>query len=347
MKDNIRVAFYKREWILMKEGTQSRLELFWMNTQRMKGKFVWQNTLLKRWAALLYAAEDRVIDYDAIRESHTLIKENTSGFSSFRGNCVLSISTLLALHENRQDQLVETLRVYEMMKAAKFRASDYLVVAAFQIAANTRMEDYGQVIERARAFYDGMKARHYFITGQNDYIYAAMLGLSNVEVESGLERMEQLYQELRPGFSSGDAVQALTQVLVLSEEIERVKMNLLDLREGFKRKGMRLDKQYTLPSLGVLSLLPADPENLVDEVVEMYEALRTKPGFGQWSVTKQELLLLASALISMGYVNHGKDGVLGTTISTSLTNIIMAQQTAMIAVVASSAAASSSSSGSS
>lgn len=328
----------------MKEHTKSRIELFWMNTQKLKGKFVWQNILLKRLAALLYAAEDREVDDVAIRESHDLIKANTSSFSSFRGNSAMSLSTLLALHDNRDSQLGETIRVYDMMKAAKFRASDYLVIAAYQIAANTGREEYSKTIERAKAFYDGMKARHYFITGENDYIYAAMLGLSNVEIGSGLERMEQLYEALKPEFRSGDALQSLTQVLVLSGETEGVESHLLDLRDRFSQRGMKLDKQYTLASLGVLSLLPADPETLADEVIEAYEFLRARPGFGQWSVTKQELLLFASALIALGYVDDVKNGILQTTISTSLTNIIIAEQTTIAVAVATSAAASSSNS---
>lgn len=327
----------------MKEHAQSRIELFWMNTQRLKGKFVWQDALLRRLAALLFAAQDKEVDEVAIRDSHDLIKRNTSRLSSFRGNSVMSLSALLALHDSRESQLAETIHVYDLMKASGFKASDYLVIAAYQIAANTRREGYSHTIERAKAFYDGMKARHYFITGHNDYIYAAMLGLSDVEVDAGLERMEQLYEALKPEFRSADALQALTQVLVLSGDNEGIETHLLDLRDAFKRRGMRLDRQHTLSSLGLLSLLPADPGTLADEVIEAYESLRTRAGFGQWSVTRQELLLFASALIALGYVDDAKHGILETAISTSLTNIIIAEQTAIFVAAASTAAASSSS----
>ena len=59
----------------------------------------------------------------------------------------------------------------------KFRASDYLVIAAYQIAAHTPYDQYATAIERTEAFYEGMRAKHRFLTGRDDYIFAAMLVL--------------------------------------------------------------------------------------------------------------------------------------------------------------------------
>ncbi len=330
----------------MKKQTKARIELFSTNTQSMQGKFIWQETLLKRLAALLYAAENKSINIDAIRESHELIKENTTLFSNFRGISAMSISTLLSLRDDRLKLLTDTLSVYNMMKAYRFKASDYLVVAAYLIAANTSEGRYAQTIERAKAFYDGMKADHYFLTGPNDYIFAAMLGLSTVEISSGLTRMEQLYKTLKPEFNSGNGVQALTQVIVLGGENKDIEAHVLALGDEFRRMGMRLDKEYTLSSLGVLSLLPADITSLVNDVIEAYEFLRTQKGFGRWSMTKQELLLFSSSLIALDYADDADSDILTTTLSTSLTGIIIAQQTAIAVAAASSAAAASSSSSS-
>ncbi|MDQ0194224.1 DUF4003 family protein [Paenibacillus wynnii] len=164
----------------MKEQYTARLELFADNAQRVKKAFAWQNAMVNRLAALLYTAENKIADDGAIRESFELIKENTGLFSSFRGTSAISIAALLSLSTDRQTQLAHTLAVYDMMKNAKFRASDYLVVAAYQIAANTTSDQYLRTVERVKAFYDGMKAHHRFLTGQDDYIFAAMLGLSDI-----------------------------------------------------------------------------------------------------------------------------------------------------------------------
>jgi hypothetical protein len=231
------------------------------------------------------------------------------------------------------------------LKKEHFMASDFLAVAAYQIAAHADFSDYTRIAERARAFYEGMKKQHFILTGQDDTIFAAMLGLSDVDVPTGLSRMEQLYIDLKPEFLSGTGVQALTQVLVLSGKSAEAETRVLALRDSFRANGVRLDKIYTLSSLGVLSLLPEDIGTIAGDVSDAYAYLRTQKGFGSWTVTKQELLLLSAGLVAFDYADQAKKGIIGTAISTSIANIIIAQQTAIAAAAASSAAAGAASSG--
>jgi hypothetical protein len=327
----------------MNEPYTARLELFSDNALEMKEAFPWKNAMVNRLAALLYAAEDKRVDVGAIRAALELIKENTGMFSSFRGTSGMCIAALLSLSGGQQSQLTNSLAVFEMMKNAKFRTSDYTVVAAYQIAANSAPDQYLRIVERAKAFYDGMKTTRRFLTSYDDYIFAAMLGLSDIAVDSGVKRMEQLYAELKPEFFSGNSVQSLTQVLVLGEEAPASAARVLELREAFRARNIRMDKQFTLSSLGVLSLLPISKEELVNAVSETYETLRAKKGFGKWTVLEQELLLLSNSLVAFKYVEDVQNGVVSATLSTSITNIVIAQQTAITAAAAAAAAAASSS----
>lgn len=329
----------------MTEKLASRIDLLGENTLEVKNRFFWQNTLTKRLAALLYAMEGKAVDCDAIQQSHELIKRNTGMFSQFRGNMAIAVAALLSFSENREQLLSDTLTLYGRLKDARFWSSDYLVMAAYQIAAHADPQEYDQTIERARAFYEGMKARHWFHTGQDDYIYAVMLGLSDIPVPEGTDRMERLYTALKPQFFSGNSVQALTQVLVLGGETEQTVARLLALCENLRARKLRMDRENTLPILGMLTLLPADVDILAGHVEETYTALRMLKGFGSLSTTKQELLLLSAALVASVIADDAKSGVLPA-LSTSIANIIIAQQAAMAAIAASSAAAASSSSSS-
>lgn len=332
----------------MEPKALQRLELFAQNAQTVKKEFKWQDAMLKRLAALLYAAEDRVIDLSAMRECHKLIKKSIGLFSSFRGNSAMTVATLLSLRDDPDGLLKNALKVYDMMKQARFRASDYLVVAACQIAAGAAEDKYVETVERARAFYDGMKSDHWFLTGQDDYIFSAMLGLSDVDVSAGVERMERLFQSLRPEFHTGIGVQALTQVLVLGGDGADLETRVLALRDALRSRRMKqLCQAYTLSSLGVLALLPLDTDEIVRQLEENSELLRSKKGFGPWSfVAKQELLLLSAGLVALNSVDQMKRGILDTVLSTSITNIIIAQQAAIAAAAAASASAAASSSSS-
>ncbi len=103
------------------------------------------------------------------------------------------MATMLSLSSNPQEVFNETLKVYDLLKGVKFHASDYLVFAAYHVSAHSDAANYENVITRARGFYDGMKAQHFFLTGEDDYIFAAMLGLIDLEVSAGVERIEQLH----------------------------------------------------------------------------------------------------------------------------------------------------------
>ena len=330
----------------MEQSTQKKLALFASNAQTIKKEFTWQNAMTKRLAALLYAQDSKPVDCESILSCHNLIKQNTGVFSTFRGHMVLCVASLLSLSPNPQSLIEESIKVYNLLKGVKMYASDFLVIAAFEIAKQTSPSDYPEAVNRTRAFYDGMKARHFFNTGRDDYIFAAMLGLTDLDVASGSERIEQLFNRLKNEFWDRNSVQALAQVLVLCGSDDITSNRALALRDALQAKKIRLDRSYTLPSLGILSMLPAEIDAIVREVEEARDYLRTQKGFGPLSVASQELLLHASALIAGKYAQEGKAGVTTATLSTGITNLIIAQQAAMIAAISSTSAAAASSSSS-
>ena len=137
------------------------------------------------------------------------------------------------------------------------------MLAAYQIAAQTDASDYRNVVTRTRSFYDGMKARHSFNTGQDDYIFAAMLGLTDLDAAVGVERIEQLYSRLKGEFWDKNSVQALAQVLVIGESDDSIANRVLVLRDTLRAQKIKLDKAYTLPVLGILAMLPVEIDTIV------------------------------------------------------------------------------------
>ena len=329
----------------MNPQDQIRLELLTANMQNIKKEFPWQNVNVTRLAALLYALESKEAPAEAIRNSYNMLKENTSRFSMFRNMAAIAISSMLSLHGDQETQLQRTLSVYEQLKQDGFKASEYLVIAAYEIAANTAPNQHIHTIERMKAFYEGMKQHHRFLTNRDDYIFAAMLGLSDIDPVVGVERMEQLHLSLKPEFRNSNSLQSLTQVLVLGGENRDTLDRLLLLRELLKDRDLRMDKQYTLSSLGVLALLPADPKVMIDDIAEVYAYLHEQKGFTRWSLNKEQRLLYTAALVASRNIDEARQDVLTSNLTTNITNIIIAQQTAMIAAVTAGAAASSSASG--
>jgi len=309
----------------------ARLSLFAENAQAIRKEFTWQNALTKRLSALLYAQADRRVDCDAIRWCLDLMKQNTGVFSTFRGNMALSVATLLSLSPDPAALFQQTLAVYELLRATKLRNSDYLVVAAYQIAAQTEPDHYRFVVDRTRAFYDGMRAKHFLQTGQDDYIFAAMLALSALDPVVGTDRIERLVDRLRADFRDKNSIQALAQVLALSGTDESATIRITAIRDALRTHKIKLDRAFTLPSLGILALMPGDPGVIAREIDQAQAYLRAQKGFGPLSATTPELLLYATGIVADSYARALDAGVLTATISTSITNLIIAQQTATIA----------------
>ena len=316
----------------MKSEIQSTLELFAENvyTIEREKKLQWDDA--HRMAALLYAQENKQVDGDSIRACLDLIKANTGLFSVFKGN--VSLATLLSLSEGPEALFENVVTVYDLLKGAKFSASEFLAMAAYMIAVQAEPENYQNIVERTRAFYDGMKASHRFLTGQDDYIHAAMLGLSGLDVTAGVERMEQLYQQLKEEFKGFDSIQALAQVLTLVDCDEQTISRLLALRDEMKARKTRLDKGYTLQILGLLAALPVDAATLVSEIAEAHEYLRKQKGLGDFSTDAEERLTYAASVVARGYVTDIRDGVLTAALSTSILNILIEQQVVMMMLIA-------------
>ena len=333
----------------MEQLTRERLDLFIDNTAAIKKNFFWDKSMMKRLAAFLYAQADKKADCDAIKQCKDLVKQHTSSVSFFRGDMALCIASLLSLSPDPKGLLDKMREVYDLLFKTIFHVSYYLAVAAYVIAANASPEHYAETIGRMETFYRNMKAKHFLITGQDDYIYAALLGLSDANVEELSGRIDNIYDSLKHKFINKDNVQVLALILALNGSEANPSENVLNLRKAFKDRGVGIDGAYTLPMLGFFTLLNADANDMINEIAEVTTYLRAVKGFGPASVMSQELLIYASAFIAGGYASrtqtqNSQGGAVNAAVSSAITNIIIAQQTAMIIAIITAVSASTSSS---
>jgi len=320
----------------MNSHLQNKLELFAENNQSIRSDFIWHDAMAKRLVALTYTLEGKKVDTEAIKDCHRMIKDEVGVFSTFRGNMAVYIAASLSLSEKPQQLLADTLEVYELLKQEGFWASDYLVVAAYEIAANTEKHKFERIACRSMEFYKEMKANIRFHIGQDDYIFAAMLALSDIDVHEGALKLRHLFTQLKSEFSafiSRNSIVTLSQMLVLAGSTDECVYNLLKLNRVLRKKKIRLDKTYTLPSLGVLGMFTVDKYAFADDLIASRDYLRSQKGFGALSVSTQELLLYAVSLITNAYTGDTDNNVMKVSVATSITNLIIAQQVAMIVAI--------------
>ena len=115
------------------------------------------------------------------------------------------------------------------------------------------------------------------------------------------------YDFLKNEFWTKNSVQTLAQVLVLGESDDAGVDRVLVLRDAFRSEKIKLDKAYTLPILGILALLPVDSNSLIPEIDRAQAFLRNQIDFGSFSVSQQELLMLAASMVVNDFADKFKD----------------------------------------
>lgn len=324
-----------------------RCDLFEKNYSLIRHNFKWEYATMCCLGALLYTNAGKEVDVLEIKKTKEIIKNNTGFFSAFKETTFFALATLLSLEENPEELFHKTIHIYNKMKTEGFYSSPYLTLASFQIAKQTEEFQVDAIIQRAKEFYAAIKKEHPFLTSTDDYGFAAMLATTDLSISETIREMETCYENLKPKFGVGNALQSLTHVLTIGEEhaidkSERAK----DIYDKLYEKGCKLSKYKELATLGILVLIKTDVETLTDDIKEVYNLLIEKKGLGKWSISKHERTMYASALIANAFINDQKKDAISNTLSNSLTSIVIAQQTAMIiaATSASAAAAASSSS---
>lgn len=318
----------------------AKCDLFAENFLTLQKNFKWDDTLMHHLGALYYTDADLAVDVDAIKDAKEIIKKNTGAFSAFRETTFMAHAVMLSLEQDPKELFNRSFDIYGDLKKAGFYGSPYLTLAAASIAKKSDLTDTGPVVLRAKEFYDAMKRKHRFLTSADDYGYTAMLSLSGLPVEGAIREMETCYEYLKKDFGSGNALQSLTHVLTLGEETAEAKCSRAKkLYECLLEKGCKLSKYDQLASLGILVLITENVDKITDDIKDAYEVLLEKKGFGKWSVTKHQRTMYAAALAASDYIKGCSRNTMDMTLASSITSIVMAQQTAMIIVASSAIAA--------
>jgi len=325
---------------------KAKADLMTDNYYELKKGFKWEANLAKHFGALIHAINDKRVDINALEKIRKYIKSQTGTFSNYRGTNGFILSNLLYLEDNYKMIFNNMLEVSKKMKEKKFKNSAYSPLAAYTIAKEVSSEEWNYRIDRMRDFYNYMKQNHFWLTSSDDYVLAAVLAISDLDAEKTSKDFENCYRYLNDiAFRKSNDLQTLSHILAIGEESVEIKCKkTVEIYKGFKEQKLKL-AYSSLATLGVLALVTSDIGKIVKEVLEVYDYINNKKGYGAWSIDKSMRAMLAASLVTDAYVEEIKKGVVQVALGNSINAIIIAQQQAMIAAAcAASAAAASASS---
>lgn len=282
-----------------------------------------------------YVTSEREFDAESLSRAMDAIKEKTGWFSPLRGNLLPMIAAFL--DKPGVDIEQEVSRLFDkqrILRAVSFRNTIHSYLAALLMTNDADL--YDDEARQAKALYGEMKKQHYFLTSDDDYSYAVLLGNRGYNPIEHAKSMRMYYDALRKeGFRGGNELQWMSQVMtyVKAEFDQAFVSRASEILDQFKRQTKVRPLHY--PMIGFLTVFEVqgnDLQRVIDLTLSLEESKILK-----W---KREMALS----IAIGYVMHelAENGEAASiSLATSVELIIQAQQAVMAATIAAMAASTS------
>lgn len=315
----------------MEDIVKQKVDLMVENYNKIKKNFRWDYDIARHFVAMNLASKNKSVDTNRIKEIKDYVKKEAGLFSQFKGTNLFVLTGNLYLEDDYKEYFKNMEKVYKRMKDSGLKSSQSLTLASYIMVKNVSIEELDKKIERVNEFYANMKKNHFWLTSYEDYILATVLAISDLDVEESNKKIRKSYKILsEKKFAIGNALQSLSQIMAFGEEDIEDKCNrVISLYEKLKSAKIKLGYN-SLASLGVLALITADEDMIVNEIKEAYTYIREKNGSWTFSIGKANEAMIAISLVSDSYIEGYKKGLMNVTLVNSINDILMAQEQSAI-----------------
>ena len=309
---------------------KTKCDLLAENTVSVKKGFSWwERSIVQVIAATVYTNEGRRVDAQRMKECRKVLRNNHGIFSDFRKCLELMIVAKLAIADNPEAYLCEVQDIYAIVRNGKFFGSEHMVMAAMNIV-DSGYKDANEIAAKTVAIFAQMKKRHRFLTDNTDIPFAALLALTDKNIDQIIDEIDWLYDILKGQFRFYyNNVHSLSQILAISSGSVEIKCNnTIEFYDALQANGIKYGKGIELPALGALVNLNMPAMAIATEIKDASNYLEGKKGFGNFTMGKHLRNIFATILTASIYACN--DAAIGTSIISRAIAIIVAQQVAMM-----------------
>lgn len=329
----------------MKEIVKNKVDLLISNRVSIEKRFKFSNSIMNIAASLIFTGAEREADIEKLKECKKIVTKGAGAFSALRATVEPILVCKMALSENPEQYFADVAEVYDKIKKSKIASDNgYFVQAAISIVDAGRIAETEAIIDEYKTIFKRMNKEHPILTGSEDIIFAVLLAMTDKDVDTIIEEMEDCYKYLKKEVKlkvGANEIQGLAEVLTLTDGNMREKTDkVLAIYNAFLDKGVKYGTSYNeFSSLGALIDLDVDKDTLVDETIEVAEYLKENKGFGSWSINSKQRIMFAAMLVGDAY----QKGTIESTTSVVNSSIVMAvaEQVAIMACIVAATTASS------
>jgi hypothetical protein len=285
-----------------------------------------------------YVTSEREFDAESLSRVMDALKSKSGWLSPLRGNLLPMMAAFIDQPGADIDKEVNRLFAkQQVLKGLGFRNTIHSYLAALLLTNDINL--YENEGRQAKKLYDAIKKQHFFLTSDDDYAYAVLLGKRGADPIEHAKSMRVYYDALRTeGFRSGNELQWLSQVMTyiqINFEPSLV-ARAAEVLTHFKRNTKVRPVHY--PMIGFLTVFGIDDQELKN-IVDLTHSLEESKPF-KWN--REMALSIAIGYIMYKLTESAEEA--SVSLATSVGLIIQAQQAVMAATIAAMVASSSASS---
>ncbi len=315
----------------MNNVVKRKCDLLLENRANLEKASLLDNERIVNITAQLYTSKDKVVDIDSYKECRDILKKKEGIFSDFRGDHELIIAGKMDLSGNPEQYLENLSKVYKLFQKGKIFGSAYRVFASLSICDAGKISEAEDIIAKTNDILDRMHKKHFFLTSDEDTSVAVLLAMTDKSTDDIMEQLEKSYQIFQKNAKfCDDPAYTLSQVLTTypGDPSDR-SFKVIELFNAFRDQDASYGREYELAILGPLTDINMDTNDLVAEIIEVSEFLKSKKDFDSLSMDNRSRLMTSAILIGNAYEGNSLNDE-ATSISSTVAVVIAEQVTMLI-----------------
>lgn len=303
----------------MRFELQDRCGLLIKNREIIKAAFKWESDTMIMAGSSLLTSLGLLADVEKLQFAEKILKENTNTFSDFRSNVKTPLLCKMSLADDPEKYFHDVEVVYKIINKSKWLGSEYKIIAAITIVDHDGISSPEYYVERTNEIYKKMKEKHKWLTSDEDIPFAAMLAMSEIDIDFLIEEMERCYEEAKETFKDSNARQTLSHVMALDSMPANIKcQKAANIWKALKEEKHKYGRGYEIAVLGVLSCMDIGEQVLVRDIIEADEWLKKQKGFGTFGIGAEQRRMYAALMVLNSYqqkVNESQEAALAASIA--------------------------------
>ena len=282
-----------------------KCELLAQNQKAYYSLFKYKDTGLRISCSLLMAQEGRQVEKEELKECCQIIEKSIGTPKYFKDLGEMPAITKMILSHRPSEYFATIRQLGIQFDNKKFFYNDQAIIAAIIIADQVEAEARDKYVAKTKNIFQRMKSDHSLLTTEYDLVLAALLAVSDIDLNNVFLDMEECFELLKQYDDYTISNHPLSHILALNmaapnEKVAKTLRIQRLLEKRLNKNRIHYTDSFERVFLGLLASLDMTSEEIAGLVKETYDYMKAQKGFYA-SMDAITRTTYASAMVLMTY----------------------------------------------